>query len=185
MVFELLFTHPPWAYRTGTFAFSSAWPLWWAIVAFVIGFALIAASLWRRRSLGWRLLVPVGILQSALLALVLCLLWRPVLNVERVRDRENVLAIAVDASASMAHGDEGQQSRLQTVAAALHDQVLDQLEKTFEVRLFSFAQSATPLETLDAVPPPGPQTRIGDALDQVLQSAGNVPLAGVVLISDG
>jgi uncharacterized membrane protein len=185
MVFELLFTHPLWAYRTGTFAFASAWPLWWAIVAFVVGAALIAASLWRRRSIGWGLLVPVGILQSALLALVLCLLWRPVLNVERVRDRENVLAIAVDASASMAHGDQGQQSRLQMVAAALHAEVLEQLEKTFEVRLFSFAQSATPLETLDAVPPPGPQTRIGDALSQVLQSAGNVPLAGVVLISDG
>src|SRR5690606_22010311 len=32
---------------------------------------------------------------------------------------------------------------------------------------------------------PGPQTRIGDALTQVLQSAGSVPLAGIVLMSDG
>ena len=58
-------------------------------------------------------------------------------------------------------------------------------EETFEVRLFSFAQTTTPLDSLEAMPAPGPQTRIGDSLVQVLQSAGSVPLAGVVLFSDG
>ena len=133
--------------------------------------------------MGWRLVLPVGVLQTALLALVLCLLWRPVLNVERVRDRENELAIAVDASSSMAYG-EGQ-SRLQQVAAALQNETLQTLGKTFDVRLFGFAQHTTPLESLDAMPPPGRQTRIGDALTQVLQSAGSAPLAGVILFSDG
>jgi uncharacterized membrane protein len=183
-VFELLFTHPLWAYRTGTFAFASAWPLWLLATAIVAAAALIAASLWMRRRLGWRVLVPVGVLQTALAALVLCLLWRPVLNVERVRDRENVLAIAIDASASMAYGD-GQQSRLQEVVAALQKGTLEQLEKTFDVRLFSFAQTTTPLDRLDAMPAPGAQTRLGDALVQVLQSAGSVPLAGVIVLSDG
>ncbi|MGH8186693.1 MAG: vWA domain-containing protein, partial [Steroidobacteraceae bacterium] len=183
-VFELLFTHPLWAYRTGTFAFASAWPLWLLATAIVAAATLIAASLWLRRRLGWRVLVPVGVLQGALAALVLCLLWRPVLNVERVRDRENVLAIAIDASSSMAYGD-GQQSRLQEVVAALQKGTLEQLEKTFDVRLFSFAQTTTPLERLDAMPPPGAQTRLGDALVQVLQSAGSVPLAGVIVLSDG
>jgi uncharacterized membrane protein len=183
-VFELLFTHSLWAYRTGRFAFANAWPLWLLVALILGGGLLIALSLWQRRGLGWRLLVPVGVLQTLLLALVLCLLWRPVLNVERVRDRENVLAVAVDASASMAHG-EADRSRLQEVAAALQTDTLAQLEKTFEVRLFSFAQATTPLETLEAIPPPGPQTRIGDALTQILQGAGSVPLAGIVLISDG
>ena len=186
MVFELLFTHPLWAYRTGTFAFASAWPRWLLGASILAGGVIVTLSLARHRALGWRLLVPVGVLQTALIALVACVLWRPVLNVERVRDRENVLAIAIDASASMAHGDrdDAQRSRLQDVAAQLQTP-LAELEKTFEVRLFSFAQSTAPLESLDAIPPPGPQTRIGDALGQVLQSAGNVPLAGVVLISDG
>lgn len=183
-VFERLFTHPLWAYRTGTFAFASAWPIGLLITSILIGAALVAWSLWRRRALGWKLLLPVGVLQTALIASVLVLLWRPVLNVERVRDRENELAIAVDASASMAYGDAGR-SRLQDVAAALQNGALDQLEKTFAVRLFGFAQSTTPLESLDAMPPPGRQTRIGDALTQVLQSAGSAPLAGVILFSDG
>jgi uncharacterized membrane protein len=166
------------------------------------GVALVAWSLWRRRALGWRLLLPVGVLQATLLALVLGLLWRPVLNVERVRDRENELAIAIDASASMAYGDSGLprdslraalpvgrapsgQSRLQEVAAALQKDTLQRLEKTFAVRLFGFAQATTPLDSLTAMPPPGRQTRIGDALTQVLQSAGSAPLAGVILFSDG
>ncbi len=183
-VFERLFTHPLWAYRTGSFAFASAWPRGLLITLILAGAALVAWSLWRRRALGWQLLLPVAILQTALIALLACLLWRPVLNVERVRDRENELAIAVDASASMAYGSAGQ-SRLQEVAAALQNETLQRLEKTFAVRLFGFAQSTTPLESLDAMPPPGRQTRIGDALTQVLQSAGSAPLAGVILFSDG
>jgi uncharacterized membrane protein len=183
-VFELLFSHPSWAYRTGTFAFASAWPLWMLMASILAGAALLAYSLWRRRQLGWRLLLPVGVLQTTLLAIVLCLLWRPVLNVERVRDRENVLAVALDASASMAYG-EADRSRLQEVAAALQQRTLNRLEEVFDLRLFSFAQSATPLEALEAMPAPGPQTRIGDALAQILQSAGSVPLAGIILVSDG
>jgi uncharacterized membrane protein len=185
-MFELLFTHPLWAYRTGQFAFASAWPLWLLVASILLAVGVIVATLWRRRQLGLRLLLPVGILQSLLAAAILCLLWRPVLNVERVRDRENVLAVAIDASASMAYGDvDPNRSRLQDVAAALQKGTLAKLEDTFEVRLFSFAQTTTPLDSLEAIPAPGPQTRIGDSLVQVLQSAGSVPLAGVVLFSDG
>jgi len=183
-VFELLFTHPAWAYRSGTFAFANAWPRWALVAAILAGIAIVAASLWRRRRLGARLLVPVGILQCALIALLACLLWRPVLNVERVRDRENVLAVLLDASASMAHGN-GERSRLQEAVAALQGPARTRLEETFELRMYSFAQNAAPLDSLAAVPAPGTQTRIGDALVQVLQSAGTAPLAGVVLISDG
>jgi hypothetical protein len=118
-MFELLFTHPLWAYRTGQFAFASAWPLWLLAASILLAVGVIVATLWRRRQLGPRLLLPVGILQSLLAAAILCLLWRPVLNVERVRDRENVLAVAIDASASMAYGDaDPNRSRLQDVAAA-------------------------------------------------------------------
>jgi uncharacterized membrane protein len=183
-VFERLFTHPLWAYRTGSFAFASAWPTGLLITLILAGAALVGWTLWRRRALGWRLLLPVGVLQTTLIALLACLLWRPVLNVERVRDRENELAIAIDASASMAYGERGQ-SRLQEVAAALQNGTLQRLEKTFAVRLFGFAHATTPLDSIEAMPPPGRQTRIGDALTQVLQSAGSAPLAGVILFSDG
>lgn len=183
-MFELFFTHPIWAYRTGRWSFAAGWPEWLLVVLALCGCALIGATLWRRRSLGWPRLLTIGLLQGALVALVLALIWRPVLQVERVRDRENVLAVALDTSSSMAFGEQ-ERSRLQEAAAALQSGPLDALEKVFEVRLFSFAEQARPLPLLEAVPPPGPQTRIGDSLLQVLQTAGSVPLAGVVLVSDG
>lgn len=187
-MFELLFTHPLWAYRTGTFAFANGWPLWLLFAAIIAGVGLIAASLSRRRQIGATRLFLIGVTQAALLALVLCLLWRPVLNVERVRDRENVLAVALDASASMAYADNpdaARQSRLQQATTALRGTALPALQKSFEVRLFSFAAGTASIPAVDEVPPPGPQTRIGDALLQLLQTAGSVPLAGIVLVSDG
>lgn len=187
-MFELLFTHPLWAYRTGTFAFASGWPLWVLFAAIATGGALIAASLLQRRQIGATRRLLIGVIQAALLALVLCLLWRPVLNVERLRDRENVLAVALDASASMAYADNAEaaaESRLQQAVTALRGAALPALQKSFEVRLFSFAAGTASMPAIEAVPPPGPQTRIGDALLQLLQTAGSVPLAGIVLVSDG
>lgn len=183
-MFELLFNHPLWAYRTGTFAFASGWPVWLLVVLIVVGAVVIWLTLLRRRFVGLPKLAALFVMQATLLALVLCLLWRPVLHVERVRDRENVLAVAVDASASMAYG-EGEQSRLQEAAAALQTDALPAWQKTFDVQLFSFAAQTTSINSLDAVPAPGPQTRIGDALLQLLQTAASVPLAGIVLVSDG
>ena len=183
-MFEWLFTHPIWAYRTGTFALANAWPLWMLIALVLLGIAAVAASLWRRRSLGPGVLLPVAALQITFIATLAVLLWRPVLNVERVRDRENVLAVALDASASMAHGEEDR-SRLQASIAALKEDAFDSLSETFELRLFSFADKVTALPTLESVPPPGPRTRIGDAITHILQHAASLPLAGIVLITDG
>lgn len=188
-MFELLFTHPPWAYRTGTFAFANAWPLWMLACLILLGALVIVLSLYRRRALGWRVLVPIGILQTLFVAALAVLLWRPVLNVERVRDRENVLAIALDASASMALAEESTdktvRSRMQRAVEALERDALKPLARTFELRLFSFSDVVTPLATLESVPPPGPQTRIGDAISNIVQHAASLPLAGIVLVSDG
>lgn len=187
-MFELLFTHPLWAYRTGSFAFANSWPLWMLAAAILLGVALVGVSLYRRRALGWRVIVPIGVLQTVFVAALAVLVWRPVLNVERVRDRENVLAVALDASASMAlpdGPDERERSRLQRAVGALEGDVLAPLANTFELRLFSFADAVSPLSSLDAVPPPGSQTRIGDAITNIVQHAASLPLAGIVLVSDG
>jgi uncharacterized membrane protein len=183
-VFEQLFTHPLWAWRTGAVGLASAWPLWLLAACILLAVGLIAFTLQRRRELGLRRLVALGLLQSAFAALVLCLIWRPVLNVERVRDRENLLAIAIDASASMTYAEE-ERSRWAQATSALEAGSLARMRSAFDVRFFRFAQNATPMESLEPAPTPGAQTRIGDALTQVLQSAGSAPLAAVVLMSDG
>jgi len=183
-VFPLLFKYSPYAYSAGELSFASAWPLWLLGALIAVGAVAFAVSLLRQRHLNWWKRVIIGSLQTLLLATVLIMLWQPVLLVERVRDRENVVAVVMDGSASMAHGD-GQQSRLQESVAALTGGPLDALRKSFGVRLFSFAGPVQTLKQLDEIPPPGPQTRIGDALNTVLQTGATTPLSGIVLISDG
>jgi uncharacterized membrane protein len=183
-VFTFFFKYSPWAWRAGEIALASSWPVWLLVALIVVGAALIAASLLRQRHLNlWRRLA-IATLQTLLLAVALVMLWRPVLLVERVRDRENVVAVVMDASASMAHG-EGEQSRLQESVKALQSGPLDALRKSFGVRLFSFAGQVKSLKQLADVPPPGAQTRIGDALYAVMQTGATTPLSGIVLISDG
>ena len=168
-MFPLLFKYSPFAYRAGELSFASGWPLWLLFTLIAIGAALFIVSLLRQRHLAWWKKIIIGTLQTLLLATVLVMLWRPVLLVERVRDRENVVAVVMDASASMAHG-ESEKSRLQESVTALQDGPLDALRKSFGVRLFSFAGPVQSLKQLDEIPPPGPQTRIGDALDTVMQT---------------
>jgi uncharacterized membrane protein len=183
-VFEFLFKYSPWAYRAGEVSFASSWPLWLLIALILVGGIVIASSLlrWRHLSIGRR--ATLGVLQAAMLAIILVMLWRPVLLVERVKDRENAVAVVMDASASMAHGD-GKESRLQQSVNALQAGPLEALRKSFAVRLFSFASEAKSLNQLTEVPPPGTQTRIGDALYSVMQTGATTPLSGIVIITDG
>jgi len=84
----------------------------------------------------------------------------------------------------MAHG-EGEKSRLQESVAALQNGPLDAFRKSFGVRLFSFSGPVQTLKQLSDIPPPGSQTRIGDALNTVLQTGATTPLSGIVIITDG
>ncbi len=187
-MFELLFVHPWWAYRAGRLTLASAWPRWLLLVAIVLACVAIVVSLQRRRHLGLPRLLLLGGLQATLAILLLCLLWRPSLNVERVRDRQNVLSIVVDNSVSMMqhdNADEKSPSRLQIAIDALKRGPLAELGKTFELRFFAFDKTLTPVANLESLPAPGNQSRIGDALRSVMQTAASVPMAGIVLLSDG
>lgn len=183
-MFELLFKYSPWAYRAGELSFANPWPLWVLFALVAVGIAFFAFTLYRQKSREWWQKLIIGTLQALLLATVLVMLWQPVLLVERVRDRENVVAVVMDASASMAHG-EGEKSRLQESVAALQGGPLESLRKSFGVKLFSFSGPVQTLKQLDEIPPPGSQTKIGDALNTVLQTGATTPLSGIIILTDG
>jgi len=174
-----------WAFRSGQLALGRGWPLWllWALL--LAGIALIAFTLWRRR-LGWWRSAILGALQAAFLALVLLLLWRPVLRVEQSRERQNAVAVLVDDSGSMNTADapKAPVRRAQAVAA-LQDKALGEIAAHSDLRLFRFADHAAPVDSLKNLPGSAQSTSIGEALNTVLQLATSVPLAAVVLVSDG
>ena len=184
-MFELLFKYSRTTFEQGEFLFASGWPVWLLVAASLAAASGVGYSLLQRRdSLSVGKLIALAGIQTAMVALVLVLLWQPALSSDRLRAEENAVALLLDTSASMSYG-EAEESRLQQAVAALNDGVLDDLSANLETRLYAFSEDSMTIESLELVPPPGAATRLGDALLDVLREARASALGAVVLISDG
>ena len=184
-MFEFLFKYSRATYERAELVFASGWPVWLLVALSVAAAVVIGVSIWRRQAaLGAVRATVLGALQTALVAAVLVLLWRPALVTQTLRPQENSVAVLLDTSGSMLYGNE-QESRLQQAIDSLTDSALPALQDQFAVNLFSFAGELIELSSLEQVPPPGPVTHIGDSLLNVLRGAQSGAIAAVVLVSDG
>jgi uncharacterized membrane protein len=184
-MFEFFFKYSRATYERAELVFASGWPVWLLVTLIAVGAAIVAITIWQRRAgLGLVRATVLGALQTALVAAVLVLLWRPALVTQTLRPQENSVAVLLDTSGSMLYGDEDE-SRLQQAVESLTQSALPSLESQFTVNLFSFAGELVELQSLEQVPPPGPVTHIGDALLNVLRGAQSGAIAAVVLVSDG
>ena len=101
--------------------------------------------------------------------------------------QQNVLAILVDDSASMAMDDQDR-PRADQVREVLAESgpLLAELREKFQVRLYRFSQrkrnGSIRRPELTAS---GPSSHLQDALAQAYSELRHLPLAGVVLVSDG
>jgi uncharacterized membrane protein len=184
-LFELFFKYSRATFERGELLFASGWPVWLLAVVIALGAAGIGFSLVRNsQGLGPVRVVTLGVLQTLLWGGVLALLWRPALLTQTLRPQENSIALLLDTSASMSYGD-ADRSRLQEAIATLEDGTLAELDGVFNLQFFGFAADTLALESLAAVPAPGPTTDIGSALLSVLRGANAGALAAIVLVSDG
>ena len=184
-MFELLFKYSRATFDRAELVFASGWPLWLLLASVVAAAAAVAFSLYRRnQGLGLARTAVLGVLQTALLALLLVLAWRPALVTQTLRPQENSVAVLLDTSSSMLYGD-NDRSRLQEAIEGISARALPQLQSSFDVNLYSFAGDTLELPSLEQVPAPGPVTYIGDALLSVLRGAQSGALAAVVLVTDG
>ena len=160
-MFEFLFKYSRATYERAELVFASGWPVWLLVALTAAAAAVIGVTIWRRRAgLGIVRATVLGTLQTALVAAVLVLLWRPALVTQTLRPQENSVAVLLDTSGSMLYGDEDE-SRLQQAIDSLTETALPALESQFTVNLFSFAGDLIELPSLEQVPPPGPVTHFG------------------------
>lgn len=177
-MFEFLFNYPLAVYRKGTLVFSGGWSAPWLAAAV----ALAAVGLFwllRRRGLGRKRLVLLGVLQWSVLAVLLLLLWQPALSVAVLKPQQNMVAVVVDASASMQLEQRYQQAR-----TLVEGRLLEELKKRYPVRLYLAGEIPTRVEKL----PEAPQARrtdLGAALRQIAADSSMLPVGAVVLFSDG
>lgn len=189
-MFELLFKYPPAIFSRGKLVLLSPWPLWALILLLVLAAGAVAWLLRERRNaLSLVRLAAIGAAQTAMIAIILFMLWRPAMSVARLRPQQNVIAVLLDDSRSMGLTDQGGKSRLQSAEDLLNGGLLPELAKKFQIRLYSFGHDAARIESgsnqVAGLTPSDNATRIGDSLKHIAAEASTMPLGAVVLLTDG
>lgn len=184
-MFELLFKYPAALFQKGHFVFLSPWPVW--IMALAI-LAAAAALFWHVRRnhgmLSGARPIAIWLLETAMVALLLLLLWRPALSVATLRPQQNVVAVLVDNSRSMSIADSSG-TREASAKAVLNNGLLKSLSSRFQVRLYEFGKEPVRIPNPDQLSGSEPASRIGDTLERVLSESSSLPLGAIVLMSDG
>jgi hypothetical protein len=102
--------------------------------------------------------------------------------------QENFLGILFDDSRSMQIADDGEVSRssfLYEHFGPEGSELLDALSDRFKLRFFGFAETAERVANLDEMSFTGTRTRLGPALEHASSELSAVPLAGLVVFTDG
>jgi uncharacterized membrane protein len=188
-MFEFFFKYPRSVYARGQFAFLGAGPKWLLILLILAAAAALAWLIRSRLSQaapamrGWRAWI-IWSLQTLLAALLLVLLWQPAITIAELRPQQNIIAVLVDDSRSMAISDDGVTRQAQAVQA-LQNGVLASLSRGFQTRLYRFDDVPARIENLKDLKPTASSTRIGDSLKQLSEETADLPIGAVVLLSDG
>src|SRR3989440_3832481 len=186
-MFQFLFKYPSAVFRKGQFVLLGKVPGWLlvaAMVAAAIGLALLIR--WKLRNAApelrnWRAWVIWGI-QSALVALVLFLLWQPAILVAELSSQQNIIAVVVDDSRSMSIADGEGKTREAAAGAALEGGVLTGLRQRFQTRLYRRCRELTPADGPREIMPVAPATRIGDNLKRLAPENSDLPVGASVLL---
>ena len=188
-MFEFLFKYPFSVFSRGRFVLLGSWPRAVLFAGICVAAAALAWAMWHRRGRlqksfrGLRAFVLWG-LQSALLALLLLVLWQPAISVTALKPQENVIAVLVDDSRSMALKD-GSESREEQAKRILDRQLLKDLRSRFQVRLYRLGAGVERIADAATLTASQKSTQIGRGLRQIADEAGTLPIGSVLLLSDG
>jgi hypothetical protein len=189
-MFQFLFKYPVSIFSKGQFVLLGWWPRWILVLlicAAGVGFAMLIrarlpAAAPKLRS--WRA-GALWLMQFALAAVLLLLLWQPAITVAELKPQQNIIAVVVDDSRSMAIADDGGLPRQTQAVNALEGGVLRQLQKNYQTRLYSLDGRTTRIAKLGDLHATTPATRIGDGLKQLVAETSDLPVGAIVLLSDG
>ena len=188
-VFRFLFKYPLLTFQQGDFTTGASRP---ALVAILAAVAIAAAALVTYRSIvsegSARDRTILIALRVALIALVFFCLVRPTLVLKAAVPQQNFLGVLVDDSRSMLIADKDGAPRSNFVSAQLvgpKAQLLNELQKRFVLRFFKFSSSAGRVASAADIHYDGTSTKLGDALERARDELSGLPLAGLVMVTDG
>lgn len=188
-VFQLLFKYRPIIFQEGEFRLvptAGSYVAAGLVVAAVVVTVLTYRAARARAQTGRHRVILIS-LRVATLALMLFCLFRPVLVVRAAVSQQNFLGVLVDDSRSMQIEDVEGAERAAFVRSQFSPDspVMEALAGRYLLRTFGFSSSARRVEGTAELAFDGSQTRLGAALDNARQELAGLPLAGLVLVSDG
>jgi uncharacterized membrane protein len=188
-LFRLLFNYRPVVFQQGEFRLvpSAGSYVAAALVVVAIGATVLTYRSATSKS-AVRHRVVLAAMRTAILLLVLFCLFRPVLVVKAAVPQQNFLGVLIDDSRSMQIADWNQAPRANFARqqfAAADSALLKALSERFVIRTFRFSSGASRVGSPGELTFAGAQTRIGTSLDGARQELAGLPLAGLVVVSDG
>jgi uncharacterized membrane protein len=196
-MFEFFFKYPIPVFTKGRLVLLGSWPGWVLLLLIVTSVAGLGWLIRSRlpeaapRMQTWRAGV-VWLLQSLLVTLVLVLLWRPAISVAELKSQQNMIAVLVDDSRSMAIADSGDDKKTTREAAALKALVDDRnkgilagLQQRFQTRVYRLDGGIARVTKAEEMQPTASATHINDGLKQFAAETADLPVGAVVLLSDG
>ena len=183
----LLFKYPPRVFARGDLVTAPVVPLLLIAIAAAVAVLAVTFAYARVRTLRPVDRIVLGVLRCAALLLVLGCLLRPGLVIASAVPQRNVFAVLVDDSRSMRIGDVDGGTRAAAVQRVFADTspLTRALGDRFALRRFRFASRAEPLASVSGLTSRGTRSDLAHALDDVREELAGMPLAGVVLVSDG
>jgi uncharacterized membrane protein len=187
-VFEFLFKYRPDIFAQGEFHFAPSSIVYLAFIAVGAAVATTFISYRKVRGTGrGRDRVVLVALRLAVLALACFCLLRPVLVLRAAVPQQNFLGVLVDDSRSMriADGGEPRASAIARLMATENGQLLPGLSERFVVRLFRFSSSTERFGRASDLTFSGSESRLGEALQRARDELAGLPVAGLVMLTDG
>lgn len=188
-LFEFLFKYRPLVFAKGHLAWSAGRAT--LLVAVALGLLALIAALGYRGVGGrvrardrWVLLA----IRCAVAAVLILALLRPTLLVSTAVPERNVVGILLDDSESMTIAEDGRTSRAATLRSLFGDPggpIPSALAERFQLRWFRVSRGAARIRGPDELHFDGTRSDLGAALDDARRDLAALPLAGLVLVSDG
>ena len=188
-VFQFLFKYRPILFERGDVGFATSSTV--LLVVFAVALLAVPAVLSYRSVRAESTPVDRGVLavlRLAALAVLIFALARPVLIISSTIPQRNFLGVLVDDSRSMRIPDwqGGARGEFARDAFALEDGALHAaLAERFALRYFRFDASTERIEDVTPLTSGGTRTYLGGALRRAHDELSSVPLAGLVVVSDG
>ena len=188
-MFEFLFKYRLLLFQEGDFAFGSPWPT--MVVLGLVAALSIPTVLTYAAARGDTRPVDRAImaaLRLGVIALLVFILFQPILVLTTVVPQRNFVGILIDDSQSMQITDANGVPRsdfIRRTFGAEGSELLAELNDKFALRFFRFSRGSSRLGDVSELTYQGTSTQLGGAMVRAQEELAGVPLSGLIVISDG